>query len=40
MLIKYILAKDDILKMYSQYNTLIVIGDTGSGKTTRKNLFH
>ena len=30
------IAKDDILKLYEKHDTLIVIGDTGSGKTTRK----
>jgi len=32
----FLIAKEDILKLYEKHDTLIIIGDTGSGKTTRK----
>ena len=37
VLIFPLLAKDAILKAYDEHDTLIIIGETGSGKTTRKN---
>lgn len=36
-LFSYLSAKESILKAYDEHDTLIIIGETGSGKTTRKN---